>query len=319
MNHTVPSSAEAWSIPDYGRAEDLRLGRLPVATLGRGEMLLKVEAASLNPLDLKMIAGAMSKMTPVSFPFVPGNDVCGHVTATGPEVKGYKVGDRVVSFTPNSGGMARYATCAEGPSTAHAPDSVSAEELATLPEVGMTAYAIMRAAEVHSADSVLIVGSTGGIGLLLCQLASRAGAHVIATAKPDEEELVRSNGAAETIDYTNGDTVKLLKVRHHLGVHVVVDLINENDALVASAEAVAKGGKLVSTLMGPEPSKFPGGVNVRYIRLSPQAGDLDQLVGAVSDGSLRTNVTRTFPFSEVPDAYVFLRDAHEGGKVVITA
>ena len=317
MNHSVPTSGDAWSIASYGRAEDLSLGQLPVATPGPFEMLVEVEAASLNPLDLKMISGEMSKMMPVSFPFVPGNDVCGHVIAIGSAVKQYKLHDRVVAFTPRSGAMAKYAICTEGPNTAYAPDPLGAENLATLPEAGMTAVAIMRAAELRSGNSVLIVGATGGIGLLLCQWASQAGAYVVATATPAEEKLVRASGAQETIDYTKGDTMMLLKARQADGVHVVIDLVNENEELLRSAGAVSQGGKLVSTLAGPDAASFPGKLDVRYIRLSPQTGDLDRLVGAISDGSLRTNVTRRFSFAKVPDAYVSLRDAHGGGKVVI--
>jgi NADPH:quinone reductase len=317
VKHPVPTSADAWSIPAYGRVEDLVLGKLPVATPAADEMLVEIEAASLNPFDLKMIAGELRKMYPVSFPFVPGNDVCGHVVAVGAEVKTYKLRDRVVGYATKSGGMARYAICAEGPNSAHAPDSLSAEDLATLPEVGMTALAIMRAAELRGDDTVMIIGSTGGIGLLLCQLASQAGAHVIATAESHDEKLVRANGAHETIDYTKGDTVALLKAQYSAGVHVVIDLVNQNEALVASAAAVAKGGKLVSTLTGPDPTKFPPTVDVRYVRLSPSVGDLDQLVGAIADGSLRANVTGNFSFAHVREAYVSLRDSHARGKVVI--
>lgn len=316
---SLPSFTDAWSIQDYGDVEDLDLGRLPIPEPASGEMVVEVEAAALNPLDLKLIAGQMRAAMPTAFPFVPGNDICGRVVAVGPGVAGHKDGDRVVAWTPKNGAMARYVICAEGPLTAHVPEALSAAELASLPEVGMTAQTVMRAAELKAGDTVLIIGAAGGVGQMLCQLASKAGARVIATAESKDEALARSLGAAETINHTTGDTVDLLKKNHPDGVGVVVDLINMQDALLASAGAVATGGKLISTLGGPDPKSFPGQVDVRYIHMTPQPGDLDDLVTSLSSGSLRTHIVGRFPFADVPQAYRSLRDDHPHGKIVVEA
>lgn len=319
MPRITPILTRAWSIKDYGRAEDLTLGNLPVAHLGPGEVIVEMEAASLNQLDLKLISGNMREFMPTSFPYVPGNDVCGRVIATGKEVEQYKVGDRIVGLTPHNGGMAQFVICAEGPTLAHAPDAPLADDLAALPETGMTAMAIMAAADLHHGDDLLIIGATGGIGLFLCQFAAKVGGvHVIATAASDDEHPVRSNGADETIDHTSGHTVKLLRARRPDGVRLVIDLINQGDALLDSADAVMDGGKLISPLMGPEQSRFTQQVKVTYIRLSPTPGHLDQLVRSLAEGSLRSNVTKRYSFADVPKAYASLRDDHVRGKIVVS-
>ena len=318
MTRITPTFTRAWSIKGYGRAEDLSLSSLPVAHLGPGEVIVEMEAASLNQLDLKLISGDMRKFMPTSFPYVPGNDVCGRVVATGKGVEQYNVGDRIVGLTPHNGGMAQFVICAEGPTLAHAPDTPLADDLAALPETGMTAMAIMRAADLHPGDDLLIIGATGGIGLFLCQFASKAGVNVIATAASDDEHLVRSNGADETIDHTSGDTVQHLKARRPDGVRMVVDLINQGDALLGSADAVMEGGKLISPLIGPEQSQFARHVNVTYIRLSPTPGHLEQLVRSLAEGSLRSNVTKRYSFADVPEAYASLRDDHVRGKIVVS-
>ena len=319
MNATAPTVTDAWSVKGYGRAEDLSLGSLPIARLGLGEMLVEMEAAALNPLDLKLIAGNMRAVMPTSFPYVPGNDVCGHVVAVADGITDYSIGERVVGLTPHNGGMARFAIFAHGPTTAHAPDTGSAVELAALPEAGMTAMAVMRTAQLKSGDRMLVIGATGGIGLFLCQLASRIGVHVIATASAGDVQLVSGNGAAETIDHTSGDTVDQLKPRYPNGVDVVVDLINQNEKLVPTARGVQVGGKLISTLMGPEPGQFPDHGDMQYVRLSPTVGDLQQLVSEVGDRSLRSNVGARFAFAEAPEAYVSRRDGHVQGKIVVEA
>jgi NADPH:quinone reductase len=310
---------EGWIIDDYGQPEDLRLAELSVPVPGSNEILVEVEAASLNPLDLKLMQGTMRQFMPVVFPFVPGSDICGTVVALGDEVEDYQPGDRVVGMTPSNAGLARHAILPNSFSTVKISAHGDAASYAALPEAGMTALAIMREAQLKANDRLAIIGATGGIGLFLCRLASRLGVKVIATvAGVDDDTAVRANGAAETVDYHAGETVALLKQAYPDGVDVVVDLINQLESLFHSATAVRTGGRLISTLLGPDPSAFPPGVSVRYVRLTPIEGDLGQLVGLVGTGELSPVILHRFPFDQVKEAYVALRDEHVRGKVVVS-
>lgn len=310
-------TTDAWMIDDYGRAEDLKLGTMHLPELGDGDLLVAVEAASLNPLDLKLIGGTMRDFMPVQFPFTPGSDVCGRVMAVGANAT-FKPGDRIVGMTASNGGMSKIAVLNARGATARVADDVDAAVYATLPEVGMTALTILREAGAIDGKTIAVIGATGGIGLTLCQLARHAGANVIATgAGAEDETLLRANGAVEILDYSNADPVQLLGASHPGGVDVLVDLINQFDALLGSAAGVRTGGRLVSTLLGPEPSKFPPGVDVRYVRLAPSSADLAKLVEMVGAGELVPTISRRFPFAEVPGAYVALRDGHVRGKIVV--
>lgn len=318
MPEHANDAAQAWSIDAYGAAEDLTLRprRLPTPT--GSQVLVRVEAAALNPLDLKLIGGAMAQFMPVVFPFTPGSDVCGEIVAMGPDAVALAIGDRVTAKSFAHGAMASHVLCDAGGAVVRVPAGTSSTTMAALPEAGMTALAVFRAAQVKVGMSVAVLGATGGIGLLVCQMAARAGARVIATASgAEDEELVRSSGATATLDYHKGDAVEALRAMHPDGIDVVIDLINQFDALLATAKAVRSCGALVSTLMGPEQAAFGDALEVRYIRLRPSAEDLAEVVRGVDEGWLVPHVSKTFPFAQVPEAYAEMRDGHVRGKIVV--
>lgn len=311
------AEVQAWSIYAYGSADELTLQDRSLPQPTGSQVLVRVQAAALNPLDLKLMGGSMAQFMPVAFPFTPGSDVCGEVAAIGPDVRTLALGDRVAAMTFQHGAMATHVLCDAAGAIVRVPSEAGAAIMAALPEAGMTALAVLRAAAVTTGTTVAIVGATGGIGLLVSQMAAAAGAHVIATGSgADDEALVRANGATETLEYRKTDAVTALLAAHPGGVDVVIDLINQMDALLGTARAVRKGGALVSTLVGPEQAAF-GDVEVRYIRLAPTAEDLSEVVTAVQEGRLQPTVSRTFPFAEVPAAYAELRDGHVRGKIVV--
>lgn len=317
MPEHANDAAQCWSIDAYGAAEDLTLRPRPQPRPTGTQVLVRVEAAALNPLDLKLVGGTMAQFMPVVFPFTPGSDICGEVVAVGPEAQNLSVGDRVAAMTFQHGGMATHVLCDAAGAVVRVASDDSAVTMAALPEAGMTALAVFRAAQLSRGSTVAIIGATGGIGLLVSQMAADAGAHVVATASDAEDKaLVRANGAVDTIDYRAADPVKALLTAHPGGVDVVIDLINQFDALLGTAKAVRRGGALVSTLIGPDRSAFSE-VEARYIRLAPTAADLDDIVTAVAQGRLRPTISRTFPFGDVPAAYAELRNGHVRGKIVV--
>ena len=311
----LTSTAQAWVMDAYGVVEDLALRDIELPPPTGTQILVATEAASLNPLDLKLLSGAMKEFMPVTFPFVPGSDVCGTVLAVGPDVVGFAAGDRVVAMVP-SGAMATRVLCDTASAVVRAPEG-PAWLWAGLPEAGMAALAVMDEAGLQAGQRVVILGATGGIGLLACQMASRAGAHVIATATPPDVALVTAHGATDTVDYTSPGAMDALAARYPDGLDVVIDLVHQFADLVASAAVLRPGGRLVSTLMGPPSAAFGRSVDVRYVRLAPSAQALQRLVDAVADGRLKTTVTQRFEFTRVPQAYLAMRDAHARGKLVV--
>jgi NADPH:quinone reductase-like Zn-dependent oxidoreductase len=312
---TLTSTAQAWVMNAYGVVEDLELREIELPPPTGTQVLVATEAASLNPLDLKLLSGSMKDFMPVTFPFVPGSDVCGTVLAAGPDAVGFAEGDRIVAMVP-TGAMATRVLCDTSGAIARVLEG-PAWLWASLPEAGMAALAVMDEAGLQAGQRVAILGATGGIGLLACQMASRAGAHVIATATPPDVALVTAHGATDTVDYTTPGAMDALAARHPGGLDVVIDLVHQGADLVAAAAVLRPGGRLVSTLMGPPAAAFGRSVDVRYVRLAPSAASLQRLVDAVNDGRLKTTVTQRFEFARVPQAYLAMRDTHARGKLIV--
>lgn len=312
----MPVTSQAWAVSDYGPAETLRPVEIALAEPGAGGLLVRVEAMSLNPLDLKIMSGQMRDFMPVAMPFVPGSDLVGVVTDAGANAPA-SVGDRVV-VGMWSGALAHHAAV---PASAHVvatPHSGPAADLAALPMAALTANFILRDLGSVQRRTMAIIGATGGVGLALVQLASAAGATVYASSGSDEDAaLVQSNGAAEAICHRDGAFVARLLGRVPGGADIVVDLVTMFDRLSISASGVRDGGVLLSTLFGPDPSTFADRITMRYIRLKPWPADLDAVVRRYEAGLLRANVSRTFSFDQGRQAYLALRDEHVRGKIAV--
>jgi NADPH:quinone reductase-like Zn-dependent oxidoreductase len=178
----------------------------------------------------------------------------------------------------------------------------------------------MDAAQIVAGQTVLIVGATGGVGSFAVQLAAQAGARVLATAAPSDAEYARRLGARDTIDHTSTDTdtdtaEQALRLEPN-GADVAVDLINAGPGLAGTAAAVKPGGRLISTLMGPD--SFDRGVMPVYIRMTAGDGQLQRLADRAAEGRLTVEIAATYPFPEAPTAMAdFAAGKHTRGKVVI--
>lgn len=313
----MTGTTKAWGVNQYGPAETLAVIDYPILDPLVGEMVIDVEAMALNPLDLKIMSGQMKDFMPVTMPFVPGSDVVGTVVAVGEKVTGAAPGQRIVASSWN-GALARRAVL---PASAHVvvvPAMADAAELAALPMAGLTARNILRGLGDVAGKTLAILGATGGVGLMLIQHASAAGAQVIASASGNDVDVVTANGAQATIDYKQAPFVEQVRARYPDGVDILVDLVSMFETLLTSAAAVRDGGTLLSTLFGPEPSAFGGRIEVVYSRLKAEPGDLASVVDGYLAGRLRANVGARFAFVEGRDACLALRDRHVTGKIVVT-
>jgi NADPH:quinone reductase-like Zn-dependent oxidoreductase len=303
--------------PSYVPLDQISVTDAPDPVAGPGQVLIRVQAAALNPLDAALITGAMRQFMPVEHPFVIGMDASGTVVAVGEDVTGYAVDDEVVAYTHfHPGTIAEYTLAAPGPYLARRPAGLDTVRGAALPAVSLSGACVVENAAIEPGQTVLIIGATGGVGSFAVQLAKRAGAEVIATAAPADVEYARGLGADEVVDYTGDPVRRALELRPD-GVDVVIDLINRGPALAHTATAVKAGGRLVSTLMGPE--EFDRDVVPVYVRMTAPEGRLQQLVEEVAAGLLSVEVGATYALAEAPTAVAaFVAGRHSRGKVVIT-
>lgn len=285
------------------------------------EVLVRLHAAALNPLDNKLRSGDMRTMMPLTFPYIPGFDGAGVVERVGTGVSAFKPGDAVIGMfpIPGNGTMAEYVLYRGYGTLVVKPEGLSFEKAAALPEAGMTARSAFEAAEVISGKTLLLIGATGGIGMYITQLAARQGVRVIATAKPQDADYVRRLGAADTIDYSASDVITTVQQRYPGGVDSVIDLVNQMDKLYHDVGALREGGTLVSTLFGPDPATFTTKpIKVRYVRLEPHPEHLTTLAQDTASGKLRIEIGRNFSLDQAVDALRALEQEHILGKIVVT-
>ncbi|MDQ1423825.1 MAG: NADPH:quinone reductase [Acidimicrobiaceae bacterium] len=293
----------------YAPLDQIEITELPTPAAGPGQLLVRVQAAALNPLDVKMVTGVFREMFPVEHPFVLGYEAAGTVEAVGEGVTGFVKGDEVVALTFAS--IAEYTLVNAGPAVVHRPSGVDAVHAAALPVAGLMAAQLLDRAGLESGDRLLVVGATGGIGVYLMQLAAQRDVEVWATARPDETDFVLALGAEHVVDYTNGDIAAQVD-----GVDVVIDLVNVG-ADIPSA-ALRNGGRIVSPLGAWGNYTYDRGITATYARIVPNADTLRDLLEAVESGNLTVQISGTSAFDDSVKATNDFFGSHRRGKHVIT-
>ena len=300
-----------WNIHQYGDPDVVTLEDLPTPRPGDREVLVRVESASVNPLDNKLVSGAMKSVFPLKFPYVLGTDAAGTVEAVGAGVTTWKAGDRVFAKC-DGGAFAEHLVVPEG-SLARIPDAVSFADAAALPTAAGTAWeALIEKAELRAGQTVLIHAGSGGVGHFAVQFAKLAGARVVATTSSANRALVRQLGADEVIDHKSEDFAT--KVRD---VDVVLDPLG-GEVQKKSLGVLREGGLLISLVQPPD-QKLAAQLKVRaeLMRHEPLAGRLEHIAGLIADGKLRVVTEATFPFDKVPDALARVASGKAAGKVLV--
>ncbi|GAA2298671.1 oxidoreductase [Streptomyces caniferus] len=294
---------------------------LPQPEPGPGEVLVRLSAAGLNPVDWKIADGMFGDAVPAAFPLVLGNDGAGEVLAIGNGVRRFTVGDAVFGQfqrPEQGGGSYCELAVAEESRLAHAARSVTYATSAALPTAGMTAYNLVEETRVTEGTRVLIVGATGGVGSFVTQLAAGRGAEVIATARPSKAELMRTLGAAETVDHTAGPLADQVLAAHPDGVDVLIDMVGGPAEFAELTRTVRDGGTAVSLLGSADADELTDN-NLRGFnfvnRPSPQL--LEILAGHVDAGRLTVLVGREVSLEEAPEALEASRSGRSQGKTVL--
>jgi len=284
------------------------------------EVLVRVQATSVNAYDVGVAAGFMKDYLPYVFPAIIGNDLSGTVEAVGTDVEGFAVGDRVFGqmggrAAIHDGSFAELAN-PKASSIAIAPEGLSDVDAGSLAVAGTTAASAVVAVSLSEGSRVLVVGATGGVGTFAVQLAGLRGAHVIASVRPGDEDFVKGLGSDETVDYT-GDVAATIRERYPDGIDAVIDAVNrDHDSFVALAGLVRSGGHAVSVVGGAGESTTIDGVSVSNAGAS--ATHLRPLADLVVEDKVRVAVRRSYLLADAAKALQDFANEHTLGKLVIT-
>jgi len=270
-----------------------------------GQLLIRVRAASVNPIDWKYRQGLMPKQLPT----VLGSDVSGTVDVS--RAAGFEVGEEVFGFAA-SGAYAQFATT-PGAMVAKKPAAVTHEQAAALPVAGLTAWqALFDRGGLQCGQTALIAGAAGGVGHLAVQLASRAGARVIGIGSSRNRDFVLGLGADEYIDYTRQDVGEAVS-----GVDVAFDTVG--GATTEPMLAAVREGGIIVTIAGaaPEEAARARGVRAELLIMSPSSEQLTRVADLVAAGELRVEIAEVIPLSEIRRAHELSESGHVRGKIVL--
>ncbi|GJM98358.1 hypothetical protein PR202_ga15361 [Eleusine coracana subsp. coracana] len=333
-----PGTMRAVQYDKYGGgAQGLKHVEMPVPSPKKGQVLIRVEATSMNAVDWKFQKGVARPVMPRKFPFVSGFEVAGEVVELGSGVSSFKPGDKVIATNfPNGGGLAEYAV-APASLTVRRPPEVSAAEGTCLPIAAVTALRALETVGVSFDDraggasdaaparkkNVLITAASGGVGHFAVQLARLAGLHVTATCGARNLGLVAGLGADEVLDYKTPEGAQL---RSPSGIKydAVVHCATTGVPWAAFARVLAPGGKVVDLTPGfvafstalLQKATFS---NKRLVPLivSPTKEDMELVAGMVKQGRLKTVVDSRYPLSKAQEGWAKSMEGHATGKVVV--
>ena len=303
----------AFTLDSFGAQPALR-DDIPEPLVGGNELLVRVHASSVNPVDVFMAAGAMKEMAEHEFPVILGRDFAGVVEQVGSGVGSYRLGDEVFGFllhanpTVHDGSWAELISVPEDNFVAAKPRSLDFAQAGAAPLAGLTAVAAFDALAPTEGETVLVVGAGGGVGSFLVQLAAAAGANVIAPALPEDYEYLRGLGVGELID-RNADVATAVREVHPDGVDAVLDVVSPTP----DTSLLKEGGRLASPLgaAGEGPGRF-------NIVAEPTPANLRRLAELLDAGTLRVPIQRSYRLEQAGEALQALPTSHTQGKLSLT-
>ena len=329
---------KAFVVEHYGE-DGLRAADVPEPELGDRDVLVKVSATAINPLDMMVRNGEFKRLLKYQTPFVLGHDVAGVVTRVGSAVRDFQVGDEVYARPRDLriGTFAEYIAI-DHDDVAPKPASLTLHEAAAVPLVSLAAWqALVDRAHVQPGQKVLVHAGSGGLGSTVIQLAKHLGATVATTARGENAELVRSLGADVVVDYTKEDFAEVLS-----GYDVVLDSRGGKN-LERSLTILKPGGQAIGVTGPPDPGfakqlgapKYVGvamgllsrkvrqqarklGVSYSFLFMQANGGQLRDLASLYDAGHLRPLTDTTFSFDQTLEALAYVEQGRANGKVVIT-
>lgn len=329
---------KAFVVDRYGRRNGVRAGDMPVPELREDDVLIQIYAAGVNPLDSKIRDGEFKLILPYRLPLILGNDVAGVVVRVGSRVRRFKEGDEVYARPRKDriGTFAEFIAINED-AVALKPKTLSMEEAASIPLVGLTAWqALIERGQLKRGQKVLIHAGSGGVGTFASQLAKHLGANVATTASAANAGLMKQLGADIIIDYRKDDFAAVLK-----DCDLVLDTQGGN-TLEKSLQVLKHGGRLIGIAGPPDPdfAKQIGaswflktamrflsyrirkaasrrGVGYSFLFMRADGGQLAQIARLVDAAAIRPVIDRIFAFESTQEALAYVETGRAKGKVVI--
>jgi NADPH:quinone reductase-like Zn-dependent oxidoreductase len=310
------ATMKAIRVHRYGGAEELQFETAPCPEPRAGEVLIRVAAVGVLPIEWKVRQGVFQNQMPVQFPYIPGSALAGVVEAVGPGGVGLRVGQSVFGKSV-SGAYAQLATAAEI-HLALQPEGLRFEETATVSGGATTAWnALFENGNLQTGQRVLIHGAAGGVGSYAVQLAHWKGAQVIGTASARNVDFVRSLGADQVIDYTAVPFEQATQ-----GMDLVLDTIG-GETLRRSMAVVRPGGLIVSLVEAPSPEQAQT-AGIRAMMTSvrqpyPSANLLDTIGRLLAGGEIRAVIGAAYPLHKARQAHEAVQSGSGRGRVILRA
>jgi len=308
------STMKAIVVHEYGGPEVLKYEDAPRPEPKENEILVKVIAAGVNPVDSAARSQKYARFMNITLPAIPGYDIAGIVERTGTSVTKFKAGDPVYAYIAldKGGAYAEYAVATEKEAAAK-PKSLTYVEAAAVPLVSLTAWqALIDTAKLSPGQAVLIHGGSGGVGSFAIQIAKARGAKVFATASTPNQNLLKQLGADVAIDYTKQKFEDIAK-----DVDVVLDSVGK-DTLVRSYGIVKKGGIIVSIVGRPNQAELDKhGIRGASISVEPNSDELAEITKLIEEKKIKVVVSQTLPLAEAAKAQSQADTHHTRGKIVL--
>jgi len=308
----------AITVSQYGAIPALT--EMPDPHPGPGQVLIKVKAAGINPMDRSVADGGWKARMPAVFPFILGFDVAGAVEAAGEGAVKFAVGEEVygqliVAPLGSAGTYAEYVAVTQDAPLARIPQGLDPAVAAALPTAGVTALEIVETIGSLVGKTALIVGAAGGVGSFVTQLAANAGGHLIAVVRVDANERMRAYGAAEMIDHTAVSVPDTIRRTHPDGIDVLIDLASDAGGFAALASLVRAGGTALTTRYIADTEALAArkvtGVN---FAVSMSGKSLERVADAVVAGQM---VAPPLTLIQLDDVPTLDGKAQSGGKTII--
>lgn len=310
---------KAMQYHDYGPPDHLQVAEVPMPLPTPTQLLVRVLATSVNPVDWKLHTGQYRRIMPVRFPSIPGFDLAGEVTAVGAQVTRFKPGDHVYAMLDRrpGGTSAEYVAVGEA-AAARMPANLAPEEAAAIPLAGLTALQCLRdLGRVAAGKRVLVIGASGGVGHFAVQIAKSYGAHVTAVCSGRNAELMRRLGAEHVIDYTQTPDLRgprpydlILDLIVRAPLRQLLGFLAGDGIYVCSLPSASR---IAAAFLLPLVSRR----RVRIAAVKSRGADLDELSRQCEAGQLRPVIDKRFDLSELAAAHAYSQKDHTVGKIAI--